>query len=182
MADITRYLKLITSEHSGKPKFTGLLTSVLEKADIAVDFDSAFDIDTAVGVQLDVLGIILGVSRILNFQPSDGSSSILIDNDYRSLLKAKIIMNQWNGELGTLSDALSSWDPSLNFVIKDNQNMTADILVLGTNDLQKELITNGYVVPKPAGVEFNYSMSATAVFAYDTNTDTLTGYDTGSWI
>lgn len=182
MADIERYLKLITSEHSVKPNFMAFLTSALEKVDIAVDFDSAFDIDSAVGIQLDILGIIIGLNRRLSFQPSDGSSSILSDYNYRSLLKAKIIMNQWNGELGTLADALESWNPSLNFVIKDNQNMTVDVLVLGTSDLQKELILNGYVVPKPAGVTFNYSISETTVFAYDSNTLTLAGYDTGSWV
>jgi hypothetical protein len=182
MADITRYLSLITSEHSDKPRFRSMLTAVLDKIDIGVDVDKAFDLDNAVGIQLDILGQILGLSRYLTFQPSDGTSSVLSDGDYRSLLKAKIILNQWNGELDTLTDAIQKWNPSVYFVVKDNQDMTVDILAIGTNELQKELISNGYVVPKPAGVKINYSMSTLAVFTYDSDTATLTGYDTGSWI
>jgi hypothetical protein len=60
--------------------------------------------------------------------------------------------------------------------------MSIDILAIGTNQLQKELIANGYVIPKSAGVKINYSMSTAVVFAYDSSTDTLSGYDTGTWV
>lgn len=182
MADINRYLNLITSEHSDRPKFRATVTAALNKADIGIDFVDAFDIDTAVGVQLDLIGAVLGLDRKLSFQPTDGSSSILADGDYRSLLKAKIVLNQWDGTMETLTDALARWNASIYFVIKDNQDMTMDVIAMGTNQLQKELIVNGYVVPKPAGVKINYSMSTTALFAYDSITSTLAGYDSGSWL
>ncbi len=182
MADIQRYLNLITSEHSDKPKFRSMLTAMLNKCDIGLDIDAAFDIDNTVGAQLDIIGQILGASRYLTFQPTDGSSSVLSDENYRSLLKAKIILNQWNGQTETLSDALSVWSPSVFFSVKDNQNMTMDVYAVGTNQLQKEMIANGYVVPKPAGIEVNYTISNEPVFAYDLLTNTLKGYESGLWI
>lgn len=182
MADITRYLNLITSEHSDKPKFRSMLTALLNMIDIDLDVDTAFDIDNAVGAQLDVLGVILGLNRTLTFQPTDGSSPILNDENYRSLLKAKIIINQWNGQMETLTDALNSWNPSVYFTVKDNQDMSISIVAVGTNDLQKELISNGYVVPKPAGVQIKYTMSDVPVFAYGPSTSTLSGYGAGTWV
>lgn len=182
MADITRYLNLITSEHSDKPKFRAMMTNILDKIDIGVDIDREFDIDNAVGVQLDIIGTILGLSRVLTFQPSDGASAVLNDNDYRSLLYAKIVLNQWDGSMETLTDALLKLDTSLYFIIKDNQDMSLNITVVGTDQLKKELISNGYVIPKPAGVRINYTISETAVFAYDSSSNALAGYDTGSWV
>jgi hypothetical protein len=181
MADITRYLNLITSEHSDKPKFKSMLTNVLDEIDIGVDIDGEFDIDNAVGVQLDIIGEILGLSRVLTFQPSDGSA-LLNDDDYRSLLYAKIILNQWDGSMETLTDALLKLDTSLYFIVKDNQDMSLDVTAIGTDQLKKELLSNGYVIPKPAGVRINYTMSETVVFAYDSDTSALAGYDIGSWV
>lgn len=182
MADIDRYLNLITSEHSDKPKFREMLSELLGKIDLDTDVDNAFDIDNAVGKQLDMLGIILGLNRTLNFQPSDGSSPVLDDNNYRLLLKSKIIINQWNGQLETITDAFNSWNPSVYFTVHDNQDMSINVIAVGTDDLQKELIANGYVVPKPAGVQINYTMSDVPVFAYGTSTNTLQGYGTGTWV
>jgi hypothetical protein len=182
MADITRYLSLITSEHSDKPHFRALLTDVLQKIDVAMDIDSAFDLDNAVGIQLDVLGLVMGLNRTLMFQPSGGTSSVLTDSDYRKLLKAKIVLNQWSGTMETLTLALNTWNSSINFSIKDNQDMSIDVVVVGTNTLQKELIENGYIVPKSAGVRINYAMSEDVIFAYDFDTGTLAGYNTGKWL
>jgi Protein of unknown function (DUF2612). len=182
MADIERYLKLITSEHSIKPKYIATVTAVLESVDIDVDIDAAFDIDNALGKQLDILGIILGLNRTLAFQPTDDSSPVLNDDNYRDLLKAKIILNQWDGCMETLADALTAWSPSVYFTVKDNQDMSISVIAVGTNQLQKDLISNGYIIPKPAGVQIKYTMSDVPVFAYGTNSDTLKGYGAGTWV
>jgi hypothetical protein len=129
-----------------------------------------------------VLGLLLGLSRTLTFQPSDGSSAVLNDTDYRLLLKAKIVLNHWNGRMETLTDALNSWNSGINFTVKDNQDMSFDVAVLGASTLQKEIIEHGYVVPKPAGVSINYSFSNNVIFAYDNKTSTLDGYDAGTWV
>ncbi len=74
---------------------------------VAIDIIKAFDLDTATGNQLDIIGIILGRSRQLYFQPPDNFSAILDDNAYRTLLRAKIVWNQWKGSIPEL---YTLWD------------------------------------------------------------------------
>lgn len=181
--DVDRYLNLITSEHSDKPKFGMFLRAAIKKLDLAfMDMDEDFDLSTAVGMQLDVIGVILGLRRTLTYQPSGGISAVLSDGDYRSLLNARVILNQWDGTMQTLTDALTSWNPSIYFAIKDNQDMSVDVMVIGANHFHAELIENGYVMPKPAGIKINYSISDDVIFAYDFDTGTASGYDNGSWL
>ena len=61
------YTQLITSEHNQQPKFmalVGLLTGAIGQiSDVAASFNTLFDIDTAVGQQLDMIGLWVGQSR-----------------------------------------------------------------------------------------------------------------------
>ena len=67
------YRTLITSEHQGQPKFMTWLTaatSMIEDAQrFLVSLYLQYDLDRAVGAQLDKLGELLGVPRKLPFQP-----------------------------------------------------------------------------------------------------------------
>jgi len=70
---IPYYLNRITSEYQNSPNFLALLGVLLQPfVDIAIcafAMTEAFDIQEAVGDQLDVLGVILGRSRTLPFSP-----------------------------------------------------------------------------------------------------------------
>jgi hypothetical protein len=61
------YTTLITSEHNTKPKFMALLDAVVNgigaTADVLLGMPAAFDLDTAVGNQLDIVGQWIGQSR-----------------------------------------------------------------------------------------------------------------------
>jgi len=156
---IQPYLQLVTSEHAGKPNFIALLSAALQAPD---DIETcagtmntqAFDLDNAVGAQLDVLGEIVGVSRTLDFQPSDGSSPVLDDNTYRLILRAKIAKNQWDGTIPaiySLWQGLFPTNPQLG--IQDNQDMTITARISLFTPLQKDLVSNGYLLPRPEGVK-----------------------------
>src|SRR6478672_8469264 len=72
--DVTKYLNLLTSQYKTKPKIVAWLASVLQyiadaKA-LVDDLNNNFDIDTAVGPQLDALGTLIGASRMVPFQPT----------------------------------------------------------------------------------------------------------------
>ncbi len=86
MFDINTYLNRITSQHKIKPKYMALLAARLgpfiDLAECLAMFDEAFDLDKAVGKQLDTIGEYVGVKRLLNFQPQD-ASPVLIDPYYR---------------------------------------------------------------------------------------------------
>lgn len=117
---------------------------------------SAFDIDTAVGKQLDILGEWIGRKRRVStpisgvyfswdteklgwdqgvwqgpFDPDDGFLD-LSDEVYRLVLKVKIAINHWNGQNDTLPDILDSAlaGSGLRIAIVDNQDMSISIWIL----------------------------------------------------
>lgn len=69
------YTKLITPEHLNQPKFMAWLNVTLDMVQDATNILTGmyayYDIDNAVGTQLDTLGQMLGVPRKLPFQPNN---------------------------------------------------------------------------------------------------------------
>lgn len=79
------YLNLIPSQYRLQPKFMKWLEAGIQKLQdsnsTAQEIISNFDLDTATGVQLDIIGKLIGRSRQLDFQPRADVSSVL-DDDY----------------------------------------------------------------------------------------------------
>jgi hypothetical protein len=143
--------------------------------------NSDYDIDTAIGVQLDVLGQILGQSRVMPFQPSMGVSPILDDTTYRLLLYAKRAINGWNAKIPSLYPLWQTLFPGGNIIFIDNQNMTATIIIAGTfTSIEIDLITNGLIVPRPETVLYTYYTSPHfPIFGADLNNSFIAGADLG---
>ena len=133
---MSKYTDRITNYHATKPKFFAhidLSTRPLIDVSAAMKgLISAFDIDTAVGVQLDMLGLWIGRSRIVSqpisgvyfsldtdglgfdqgvwqgpYDPDSGYTA-LSDETYRVILKAKIAINNWDGTNDSLAFCTSS--------------------------------------------------------------------------
>lgn len=72
---MSKYTELITNYHATKPKFLShvdLMTRpLIDVAAATRGLITAFDIDSAVGVQLDILGLWIGRSRVVS-QPISG--------------------------------------------------------------------------------------------------------------
>lgn len=181
------YLNLVTSLYRDKPKFIAWLSTFLDKAHdiltVLEAIDAAFDLDNAVGEQLNILGKVVGQERTVDFQPTDGSSPILDDGTYRTLLKAKIVKNLWKGQIDELQPVWKNLFPDGDIIIRDNQDMTMDVGVLGNVPLiVRDLIKYGYIVPKPQSVRINYYFFGRApIFGYDIDNDFISGYDKGIW-
>ena len=184
------YLNLIPSQYRLQPKFMKWLEAGIQKLQdsnsTAQEIISNFDLDTATGVQLDIIGKLIGRSRQLDFRPRTEVSSILDDTSYRLLLKAKMVWNQWKGTLPELYNAWQEIFPNGNLLILDNQDMSMDVIVSGDfSVLEKDLIYNGLVVPKPEGVRINYLIIAQnadmPIFSYGYDNGFLGGYTT-NWI
>lgn len=176
-------IELITT-FNRRPKFTSFCETSLSKIqDGMLDIASFFNVENAIGKQLDIIGEYVGLKRELNFQPTT-ASPVLDDDDYRTLIRASIIKNTWKGTIGEIYELWEEILPGLYLIIKDNQDMTMDMIVGGANDLIKELIENGYFAPKPMGVKINYTFlpAGDEIFGYDTNTNFIRGYDEGVWI
>nr|WP_285860235.1 DUF2612 domain-containing protein [Brevibacillus sp. MER 51] len=157
---IQQYLDLITSQHWNKDKYMRWLTAVLEKGDVSVtianEIPSAFDVETAIGVQLDTVGDLVGRSRYLPFQLEDGTSPVMDDDIYRIALKAKIAQNQWDGTLPQIYEMWDNLFPTARLRMNDNQDMTMKAVIRGDLGLHSVLlVTVGYIIPKPSGVRIN---------------------------
>ena len=171
------YLDLITSEHANKPKYMAwievLLTPFIDAINLNKSIKSAFFINNATGVQLDTIGKWLNLPRQVDFQPTDGSSSILSDKYYRIALKAKIVKNLWKG---TVEDFYNMWQilfngEDLQIYLADNQTM--DYVVVTWNSTTQDsmisdLLSHGYIIPKPAGLGILYN---------DVDPDEIFGFD-----
>ena len=134
-----------------------------------------------------MIGVILGRSRTLPFQPNDGSSAVLDDDIYRIILKAKIAINQWDGQVGSLPGLWAALFPSNYIMIRDNQNMTLDVAITpihapSFNMLVRDIIRNGFIVPRPEGVLITFHWGRILpYFGYDLENDYFAGYDVGNW-
>lgn len=188
--DNSYYLNLIPSEHRLSPNFINWLIFGIQKLQddnsSALDIINAFDLDTATGTQLDIIGSLIGISRRLDFQPRSDISSILDDVYYRLLLRARIVWNQWKGTIKELYEAWQVIFPAGNLLIMDNQDMSMDIVVSGNfSVMERELINNGLIIPKSEGVRINYIIieenNNLPVFSYGYDNEILGGYNS-NWI
>jgi len=193
MADVTEYTQLITPEHADKPKFSAMVAAVagafVSSQNFLNSMPSAFDLDEAVGAQLDILGLWIGVSRRIKvpvsnvyfswdtagvgweqgvwLQSTDATStiSVLDDDTYRLVLRAKIGANNWDGTIITAAPILSEiFEDSGTYVqIRDNGDMSFTAYILGPEPsaLKMALISGGYIPIKPAGVMANYGIGQT---------------------
>lgn len=171
------YLDLITSEHANKPKYRAwlevLLTPFIDAINLNKSIKSAFFIQTATGIQLDIIGKWLNLSRQVDFQPTDGSSPILSDKYYRIILKAKIVKNLWKG---TIENFYNMWQilfngEDLQIYLADNQTMDYVVVTWDSttqDPMISDLLRNGYLIPKPAGLGILYN---------DLNADEILGFD-----
>ena len=137
MANRNEYTDLIAGYHVGKERYTEWIYTLTEPLLRARERLAAlrkdFDVDTAIGAQLDAVGVRVGVSRKLpmrltdvyfalddvdgvgldlgvwkgRFDPIDGTVT-LGDETYRAVIKAKIFQNHWDGTRGSLPEFLSN--------------------------------------------------------------------------
>lgn len=187
-ADISEYTSLVTSEHNTQPNFMATLAALVQpSADLQVvlnSIPSLYDLNTAVGAQLDVVGQWVGQSRNLTeplvgvyfildnsslgfdqgawlgpFDPTTGLVA-LPDDSYRILLYATIAANSWDG---TVPSAYTIWSTlfasfGYEILLQDNQDMSMGIVLIGpTPDaVTLALFSGGYLNLRPAGVLVEY--------------------------
>lgn len=193
--DVDSYLDLITSEHRPQPNFVATLTALLQPCvDIQAAIASivpAFDLDTAVGVQLDVLGQWINTSRAVRepidsvyfsfnvsglgfnegawFETGDPTDSIqsLPDDAYRLYEKARVLNNSWDGSIPdayAIFDRLFADDGFLLYIF-DNGDLTMSLglAAMDLDALTRALFLGGYLDIRPAGVRIKEYIIATAV-------------------
>lgn len=185
--DSSTYTNLITSEHR-KPLFTAfvaLLTSgAVDQQNLCAGMPTLFDLDAAAGDQLDALGVWVGIARYV-FVPTLGTIT-LADTDYRTLLRAKILGNHYDGGMESLQHILASIFPGTGITMYavDNMDMSMDIYIVGgaPTSLEIALLKGGLLVPKPEGVRLNgFIQVSGALFGLDFENTGIAGLDVGAF-
>jgi hypothetical protein len=181
---LSYYLAMFTSQYKNSPRLLAWAAKAWQPIDDLTNclafITSGYDLDLAVGFQLDVCGQLIGQLRQVGFQPTGGVSPILDDATYRLLLYARRAQNNWDGKLNSLYPLWQTLFPSGRLVINDNQNMTCTVILSGTfTSIIEDLITNGYIVPRPEGVLYTYVYSELPIFGADLNNAYVAGADLG---
>lgn len=148
-ARLARLLSRITPYHSGKARFVAVVTATVaphtDAQEVVASFPAAFDLDVAIGAQLDVDGEWIGRSRFVPvplpslfftlgkaslgfgygywkgpFDAEDGISE-LPDEPYRRLLQAKVLLNHWDGSVPEAETILDTYfdDPDTRVFVDD---------------------------------------------------------------
>lgn len=209
------YIDLITSQHRHRPKFSGVVASAVAPLAATIGMVDtsalqAWDIDVAVGTQLDQVGEWIGANRYIEqplvgiyfswddvvatgwqhgywqgkYDPNTGVIA-LADDVYRLVLYAKIASNNWNGTRETIE---AIWDESFGdqstLALIDHQDMSITIALQGiaVNDVLVYILTSGRIPLKPEGVRLReYIVSDNRIFGFDADSPTIGGWDEADW-
>ncbi|KVZ79915.1 DUF2612 domain-containing protein [Burkholderia ubonensis] len=216
MADLNDYTALITSEHRDKPRFAAMVAAVVQplvdQMNLLASMPGKFDLDVAVGDQLDTVGRWVGVSRRIRtpltgiyfsfdtaglgfdqgiwkgpFDPDTGLT-LLDDDTYRLVIRAKIGANHWDGTLEQSAAILNSiFGADTHVFIEDHQDMSMTIGISGKvpSAVFLALLAGGYIPLKPEGVRVNYTIVTTVdsapLFGFDMSGPYVAGFDAGAW-
>lgn len=213
--NLTDYLNLIPSQNREQPNFIATISTVIgaviDVQNMIQSMVPKFDVDVAVGDQLDIIGRWVEISRNIavpitgvyfswdgtdfslgwdfgSWQPSNAPADVTVlpDDAYRLLMKAKIAANSWDG---TTEGAYAIWDSVFStnsILIQDHQDMSYDLAIVGQqlDSLIVALITQGYLPLKPEAIRVNayfIPIDSNPIFAWDSSSTVLAGWDTGSW-
>lgn len=181
------YADLLILQYKGKPKAYATIQALAEleiRNQLPIQIQDAFGLETAFGVQLDIVGKYAGVSRnVYTFT----QYIVLSDDDFRLLIKIKIIQNNSGSSLYDIQNLLHQFFPG-SLIVFDYQNMHMDYFfdaAVGSQNLAEAFVANG-LLPKPMGVELGaliYAFNIDSFFGFRTyelpgfNVDGFNFYD-----
>lgn len=213
---VDQYVERITAYYRNKPRFVEMMKSILNPL-VTISTQvrcliAQFDLDQAVGVQLDAVGEWVGLSRrvttpipgvYFSFDiaglgwdlgywkgPYDNETglTVLDDETYRTILRARIASNHWDGTLQGAKDALALIYPGgeTRLFIVDNGDMTMTFGVSGIipSVVLIALLSDDYVPLKPEGVRADYLITTVndySLFGFDIDNEYVKGWDEGAW-
>lgn len=221
---MTDYSTLLTSEYSDKPNLVqtvqltangiGDITTLLQS------LPAQFDLDNAIGSQLDVVGQWIGFARTiggvllvqffgfaddataLTFgelgNPSIGgrfyelgedtsSTATLSDPEYRLLLHAKILQNDWDGSVTEFEAAIADVIAMETTVIDPGTRVVLIMPNAAVDPVLSQLLTGFDLIPRAASVRYQFvfpqsgyawTTAGTATSPSITTVQKLSGVDT----
>lgn len=226
---IKYYTDLLLYQYNDKPRSRATIDLLAGAAIcdlVMLEMQDAFDVETAEGPQLDVIGEYVGFNRIVPivvprnyFQLTDYTAPLpspigltdyndptlnagsvfylyiyqnatfnsLTDEQYRFMIKLKIVLNKLFNSLKNIEDALAQFF-GLTVVCFDETNMSMTYFTQGTPPYLLQLAIELNLLPRPIGVRINgiflvpdvTKIMKMADYAYDTGANIeLANYATG---
>ena len=201
MSSFQSSINLLIGQWQDSPVLKGFIEEFLdmvrEQALPAIQtLKSMREIETAEGVFLDALGTRLGVDRPATTDPTqdvrfgfdaaglpfdqapfrgDAENDAvypLPDSLYRSLLRARAILDLGNGSIVAFNEAILALDPGAS--VQDRRNM--NVRIVTAFRFLIELADSSGALPRAAGVRLVYQDRGR--FGYD---DSGTPFDQGAW-
>jgi hypothetical protein len=156
---LDQYIALLPPYHSHQSRFVNTLAALLqplvEAQEVLAQLSADFDLDTAVGVQLDMVGEWLGRSRWVEeprigvyfamhdaadaplrdgfdqgqwLGPFDPTSVIVAmpDDTYRSVLRLQAMANHWDGTLASIQNQFATVFPGV--VVEDKGDTAGGLM------------------------------------------------------
>lgn len=183
---VSQYLNLIILQYQEKPKLLAEATAIIEifenLKNSSDQLKSAFDIDTAVGNQLDIIGKIVGLNRKVSqvvpkvyFGFNNKNSNALgfgqapfykttyakygdltlNDEDYRFYLKAKISINFMKNNIHSINDIIAYLFNNNAYVV-DNKDTTFTLYINeNVNTRQVQYAKSLDLLPRPQTISYN---------------------------
>ncbi len=170
----------VYAQYSDKPKafeWCGINGDLANELEIAFEsVADSYNIDDAGTDELNTLGVIVDISRsfegqveydtfqfgssqfggsITQFRPLAGVTDQELNNDiYRLLIKAKIAKNNSDSTIDDIILSLREIVSTNDITIEDPEDMSFAVVFGSLNKIEKLVITNFNIVPKPQGVRF----------------------------
>jgi hypothetical protein len=172
---IEYYANLLIIQYVGKPKAYATIETLVDPVvmdQLPTQVLNGFNLlgdDTAVGIQLDILGKYAGVVRT---GYTFSGPITLNDADFLSLIKMATVQNSAGSSLADIQNLLVTFFPG-QILVFDYQNMQMSYLVstdLGSQQLLQLFILQG-LLPKPMGVQLSliiYAPDVTNFFGFRT--------------
>jgi hypothetical protein len=153
---IKYYADLLIIQYLGKSKAYAHAETLADMAvmgQVPVDVANAYDINTAEGVQLDVIGKYIGLSR----HGFDFDGPITLDDvNYRQALRIKILQNNYGSSLADIQDFLFRFFNGQMFVFDYLLMRIGYFINADFGDLTLvEFFIRGNLLPKPMGVQLS---------------------------
>lgn len=164
------YADLLILQYRGKPKAYAQIEAMVDPVimnQLPTAVQNAFNLDSAIGTQLDVAGKYAGVTRYVN----DFSGPVTLgDDDFRQFIKIAIARNAASSSLDAIQNLLQLFFSGVIYIF-DYRNMHISYWFNSleiSNELAQVFVTSG-LLPRPMGVQLG---EIVYLPASDSNPDT----------
>lgn len=177
------YADLLILQYKTQPKARATIKALIKElygSGSLLALVNGYGLDTAVGKQLDVLGKYIGLNRKVKVNIGSSDTNILTDDQYRILLKLKLIQNTNFSSTSQIRAALYELFPN-DIRLFDTRTMIYEYeLSTLFNDLVNVIIAEE-LLPLPMGIGYNITvvpdlLQLYGYYGYDGLNDNPNGY------